>query len=149
VILFEIHGDPVPQKQTRFCKQGDSIRAYDPSNRDKEMIQWQIKAFAPVEPLSCPVSLDITFFLPIPKSTSAAKKRQMLNQIILPICKPDVDNLAYILTNAMKKMFYKDDSQVVCQTVRKFYGSEPKTIIKVIPIHNCEYTRLSDHASNF
>lgn len=129
--IFEVHGAPVPQKQTRFSCINGHPRAYDPSSKDKERIQWQIKPFAPKEPLRGAIELSITFFLPIPKSTSAKKRTAMLNRVILPCVKPDEDNLAYLITNALKKIVYQDDNQICAKHVYKLYGPEPKTVIKV------------------
>lgn len=128
---FEIHGIPVAQKQTRFSTRGGYPRCYDPSKKDKERIQWQIKPFAPQEPLTGAIELTIGFFMPIPKGVSKKMREQMINRIILPTKKPDEDNLAYIVTNALKQLVYVDDAQVCAKHVYKFYGPEPKTVIRV------------------
>lgn len=130
---FEIHGTPVAQKQTRFscsCRTGVR-RCYDPSSKDKLQIQWQIKPFAPTNPIVEPVELTIAFFMPIPKGTSKAVRQQMINRVILPCKKPDEDNLAYLVTNALKQIVYADDNQICAKHVYKFYGEEPKTVIRV------------------
>ena len=131
---FEIHGNPVPQKQTQWSRG----RPYDPSKKEKEMIQWQIRPLAPKTPLTCPVELTITFFMPIPKSASKALRLQMINRVILHTKRPDADNLAYLITNALKEIVYADDSQVCAQHVYKFYGEQPKTVITVRPILQAE-----------
>lgn len=128
--MFTIHTPPVPQKQTQFGKG----RCYDPSKKAKEAIQWQIRPFAPKEPITGPVSLHLTFLLPIPKSTSKLIRRQMIEGKILPIMRPDFDNLAYLITNAMNQLIYKDDSQVVDAKIMKRYGEEPQTIVKIVQL---------------
>ena len=138
MFIFEIHGKPVAQKQTRFSIRGKRPHAYDPSSIDKSNIQWQIKPYAPQEPLKGPIELSLTFFLPIPKGTSGIRRKQMLNRVILPVKKPDQDNLAYIVTNALKKIVYEDDSQICASHVYKFYGETPKTIIRVRTILEIE-----------
>jgi Holliday junction resolvase RusA-like endonuclease len=135
---FTVHGIPIAQKQTRFTMIGGYPRAYDPSKKDKERIQWQIRPFAPEKPLEGPVELTIAFFLPIPKSTSKRLREQMINRVILPAKKPDEDNLAYLVTNALKEIVYKDDAQICAKHVYKFYGLEPKTVIRVRPILQAE-----------
>lgn len=129
---FEIYGAPIPQAQTQFNRK--SGHCYDPTAKKKSLMQWQMTSYAPTKPLTCPVKVDLTFYFPVPKSTSGAKKRQMLNQVICHIKKPDADNCAYLVTNAMKKIFYEDDSQIVDLSVHKRYGEEPKTVVKIIPI---------------
>jgi Holliday junction resolvase RusA-like endonuclease len=144
MLLFEIHIPPVPQKQTRVVQNNGFFRHYDPSGKDREKIEWQIKANAPAEPYTCPLMVELTFYLPIPKATSMVKRRQMLNNIILPMKRPDIDNLGYLVTNAMKTIIYADDSQIVDLYMHKRYGEDPRTIVKIIPIYNAEQTRADE-----
>ena len=134
MFIFELHGKPIAQKQTRFTCPCGKGRCYDPSAKDKEHIQWQIKPFAPEQPITCPVEVTMVFFIPIPKGVSKAVREQMLNRVILPDKKPDEDNLAYLVTNAMKNIVYDDDKRVCVKHVYKFYGLVAKSIIRVRPI---------------
>jgi Holliday junction resolvase RusA-like endonuclease len=127
--LFEIHQKPIPQKQTQWGRG----KGYDPSKKDKETLIWQIRAYAPIKPIEGPVLVDIMFYMPIPK-TSKIQARNMANGAILPIKRPDVDNLAYLITNAMKGIFYEDDSQIVDLLLHKRYGEQTKTVVKVIEL---------------
>jgi len=88
----------------------------------------------PKELYSGPVQLDLTFYMPIPKGTPKMKTKQMINQVIYPIKRPDIDNLSYIVVNAMKGLIYEDDSQVVDLNLHKRYGETPKTVVKVVPL---------------
>lgn len=135
---FTLSGNPVPQKQTRASMRSGFVRMYDPSKKDLEMIRWQIKPFSPPEPLQGAVSLTLMFFMAIPKSTSKSKAAQMKRRIILPIVKPDVDNLAYLVTNALKTIVYADDSQIVEQHVYKVYDENPRTEITVKSVRSSE-----------
>ncbi len=139
MFIFEIHGDPIPQKQTQFLRKTGI--AYDPSKKDRERIQWQINPYAPETPLLGPISIDITFYFVPPKSTSGVKKRQMLNGVIHHIKKPDGDNCAYLITNALKGIIYHDDAQIIDECIHKRYGPVAKTVIKVIPIEEISPTR--------
>lgn len=134
MFIFEVHGNPIPQKQTRCACIGGHPRMYDPGKKEKEMLIWQIKPFAPPEPIKGAIELTLTFFLPIPKATSSKNRLAMINRVILPTIKPDEDNLAYLITNVLKKLVYEDDKQICAKHVYKFYGPDPKTIIKVRPI---------------
>lgn len=134
MFIFELFGIPVPQKQTRYSTRNGYTRCYDPSSKDKAQIQWQVRPLAPEQPLSCPVELTIAFFMPIPKQASKALRTQMINRVILPDKRPDEDNLAYLVTNALKEIVYDDDKRICAKHVYKFYGETPKTVIKVRPI---------------
>ena len=146
MFIFEIYGPPIPQKQTRFTCAGGKPRTWDPSKVDKEKIQWQIKPFAPKEPLTGAIELTIHFYLAIPKNTPSKTRKAMINRIILPVVKPDEDNLAYIVSNALKNLVYKDDNQVCVKHVYKFYGEKPKTVIKVREI--LQLDQLGYHESS-
>ena len=76
--------------------------------------------------------------MPIPKSTSKAKRDQMMRHIILPVVKPDEDNLAYLVTNALKKIVYEDDNQICEKHVYKLYDIKPRTVVKVEQIQTAE-----------
>lgn len=129
MLMFEIFGRPIPQKQTQFFRG----HAYDPSKKAKTMLQWQIQSHAPKQPFAGPIILDIFFYFQIPKSTSKAKRKQMINGQIQHIIRPDVDNCGYLITNAMKKIIYNDDSQVVDLFLHKRYAEVEKTVVKIMP----------------
>lgn len=135
---FTLSGSPIPQKRTRFSCRGGFPRAYDPSKKDLDMIRWQVRPFAPKEPLQGPIYLGMIFYLPIPKATSKARCEHMRNRILLPVSKPDVDNLAYLVTNALKTIVYHDDSQVCEQHIYKVYDDLPRTEIIVKTIQTAE-----------
>lgn len=128
---FEIFAPLKPQKQTRWTKSG---HAYDPSKKDKEAIQWQIKPLAPTELICGPVEVTYAFFFAIPKATSKIKRQQMLKRIILPDIRPDDGNLSYLIDNALQGIVYDDDKRIVARHQFKFYGTEEKTVIRVRPI---------------
>ncbi len=136
MLIYELYGNPRPQKQTQFTKKG---WAYDPSKKDLLQLQWQLKGLAPKEPLLCKVWVCAHFFLPIPKSVSKAVRRQMENGTITP-SRPDTSNMYYLIENACKGIIYKDDCQVddLCAH-RKYTPDElPKILLRVIPINKSE-----------
>ena len=51
-------------------------------------------------------------FLP-PKSTAKKKQRQMLEGEILPLKKPDMDNIVKVVADALNGVAYHDDTQIV------------------------------------
>jgi len=130
-IQFTLHIIPPPQKKTKFAFRCKRPHAYDPSKGDLTMLQWMIKAYAPREPIPGPVIVTYSFYLPIPKNTSKVRTVQMDRNMIKHITRPDVDNLAYIVTNAMKGIIYKDDSQIVEKHERKQYGIDPRLVVEI------------------
>ena len=135
MFIFEIHSIPRPQKQTM---QGLSFSGrkqfYDPSKMNKKQIQWQVQPHAPKELLQGPIEMHLTFYLPIPKQIKGTVRQAMNNNIAKHYKRPDIDNLAYVVTNALKGVVYRDDSQICIMHLEKKYSDSPKTVIKVMEI---------------
>lgn len=130
MFLFEIHSTPRPQKQTQLGRG----HWYDPSKMTKKQIQWQIAPHAPKEPLSGALEMHIAFYMPIPKNARGLQRQAMSHNVVKHYKRPDIDNLAYIVTNALKGIVYKDDSQICRLVLDKLYGEQPKTVIKVMEV---------------
>ncbi len=130
MFVFEIHSIPRPQKQTCLGRHG----CYDPSRMTKKHIQWQISPHAPKELLQGPIEMHLTFYMPIPVAKKGIERQAMIKNILKHHIRPDIDNLAYIVTNAMKGIVYKDDSQICILRLEKLYGEQPKTVIKVMEV---------------
>lgn len=77
------------------------------------------------------VYVEIICYLKWPKNTKKSLIPQMLNNEISPTKKPDVDNIAKSILDAMNGFVFKDDNQVSKIFVEKRYGEEEKVKIKV------------------
>ncbi|MBV4436698.1 RusA family crossover junction endodeoxyribonuclease [Clostridium tyrobutyricum] len=84
------------------------------------------------------IQVGITAFYKIPKSTSNKKRQQMLNNELLPDKKPDLDNVAKIICDALNAIAYLDDKQIVSLTVNKFYSEQPRVVVKLNQINKEE-----------
>jgi len=67
----------------------------------------------------------------VPPSWSRKKRQAALDNVVRPTGKPDVDNLAKTIGDALNGIMWRDDSQIVVLQVRKFYASEPFTVLTV------------------
>jgi len=70
--------------------------------------------------------MRIIAYYAIPASTSQKKRREMESGLLRPIKKPDVDNLAKVVCDALNKIAYRDDAQVVDAQVSKYYSDQPR-----------------------
>jgi Holliday junction resolvase RusA-like endonuclease len=76
--------------------------------------------------LSGPLTLNITFFMPIPKSTSKKKRLALIGQP--HIKRPDLDNLIkYTLDVAQDVHLFTDDSEIATIKAKKIYDTIPRT----------------------
>lgn len=134
-IHITIEGVPIAQKRARATRKGAYISVYDPQKIEKQQARWQVQSLYREEPLKCPVELDISFFMPIPKSTSKVKMRLMSEQEIKHVVKPDVDNLEKFLFDVLNGILFEDDSQIYSLTCKKLYSRDPRTVITAKPYH--------------
>ncbi len=134
MISLEIFGKPTPQMRPRFSTRGKVPHVFDPQSKEKEQYRWQIKSQFREEIMEMPLRMDVTFFMTIPKSTSALKKRQMENGLIGHMKKPDVDNLTKFILDCLNNLVFVDDAQVCDIRSRKIYSSTPRTLIRLIPL---------------
>ena len=65
-----------------------------------------------------PLKLEATFYRERPKSLP--KKLQ------LPISRPDWDNYGKLLTDALEKYVYRNDSQITTAIIKKRFGTPPR-----------------------
>ena len=96
------------------------------------MVQQYFKMKYPrYEMLEGRLSINIIAYLKIPKSTSKAKVEEMLENKISPTKKPDVDNIAKSILDAMNNFVFKDDNQVSKISIEKRFALEEKAVIEV------------------
>lgn len=81
------------------------------------------------------LDVRILAYYTIPKSASQKKQRMMLDGIIRPIKKPDYDNIGKVICDALNKIAYRDDAQVVDAQVRKFYSETPRVVVTISDIN--------------
>ena len=77
------------------------------------------------------IVVNLSFGLPIPKNTSKKKTALMDAGNIPHIKKPDADNLAKAVMDALNKVAWVDDSQVIKVSIHKKYSKEPYVYIYI------------------
>lgn len=92
------------------------------------MAQRQSKFF-----LEGAIKLEVTFYMPIPKSLSKIKQEKLLGQY--HIKRPDTDNLLKSIKDSLNEKYYKDDSQICEVVARKIYSKKPRTEFELKEIY--------------
>jgi len=77
------------------------------------------------------VSVRIEACMAIPDSWSKKKRQAALTGDLMPTGKPDFDNISKVVCDALNKIVWKDDSQIIVSSFRKYYGPYPGLIISV------------------
>ena len=78
-----------------------------------------------------PLAVSITAFYEVPKSYSKKKKQEMLDGQLYPTKKPDIDNIAKCVLDALNKLAYRDDTQVVRLHMEKHYAEIPRVKVEI------------------
>lgn len=129
---FVVEGKPVGKGRPRFKRMGNFVQTYTPTaTADYEKLvrlRFQNAGGAITDK---PVRVEITAFFAPPKSTRKRDRIEMLANRILPEKKPDVDNIAKIILDALNKIAYIDDSQVIELVVKKRYSAEAKVTVHI------------------
>ena len=124
MIRFFVQGIPKTMSvgKTFAFRRGEGPVQHVQSRRNTEwgVVVGQIgRDHAPARPLDGPVSLTAIFYMPRPKS--AAKK------VVVPLTRPDVDNLLHKLSDQWNGVFWHDDSQITDLVVRKRFAVDGRT----------------------
>lgn len=129
---FEVPGEIVGKERPRVNMY--TGRVYTPNKtKDYEfLVQQYFKIKYPnYQMLEGRISINIIAYLKIPKSTSKTKTQEMLENKLSPTKKPDVDNIAKSILDAMNGFVFKDDNQVSKISVEKRFALEEKAVITV------------------
>jgi Holliday junction resolvase RusA-like endonuclease len=132
-VLITIPGEPMGKQRPRIGK-GFTYTPTKTVNYEtlvKLTIQQKLQKWDKFDPLKGEISAEITAFYSIPKSASKKKQKSMLDGEIRPTKKPDSDNVAKIILDALNGIAYKDDSQIVDLIVHKFFGNQPRVEILI------------------
>lgn len=78
-----------------------------------------------------PIVVKIIANIGIPKSATKKFKENALNGIEKPTKKPDADNIAKAVLDALNKVAYSDDKQVIGLSVKKRYAEKEFLEIEV------------------
>ena len=82
-------------------------------------------------PLSGPLAVSITAYIPIPAGMAKKHKTSALAGYLRPVTKPDLDNYCKAAGDALNGIVWVDDKQIVDLSIRKVYSDKPGLVIEV------------------
>ena len=129
---FVVPGDPVGKGRPKFSTRNGFPRAVTPEKtvNYETLVRMEYERqckgifFAADEALR----LVITVYRMPNKSTSKKKRADMIAGKIRPGKKPDMDNIIKAIQDALNKVAYVDDNQIVEVFVRKHYSEQPPCV---------------------
>ena len=124
IFSFILDGNPIPLARHRH----GNGRTWDSQKQAKVAIGLQLVNQFKHEPLTGPLKLDVTFFLPPPQ-----KNKKIINTY--HHYRPDLDNLIKMICDSANKILYKDDSQISVLNAQKKYSLKPRTELAISNIN--------------
>lgn len=142
MLTLQILGDPLPWKAPYVsCKGAFSVRT-PIMHQLKQQLRLQLEDLynqtCNINWFDGPIAVDLTFLMPIPKSTSKRKRMEMLDGTIRPDKRPDRGNLLKLIEDVLQGIVMEDDAHIVDGRVAKYYDDEPRTIIRIYPFDQYE-----------
>ena len=133
-ITFHVPGQPVGKGRPRIGRVAGQARMFTPAKTASYesmvgLAAHQAMGGAPL--ILGPARAVLRLTLAIPASWSRKKQEQARMGAVLPLTKPDADNVVKAIFDAINGVVWRDDSQVVELTLTKVYGSTPGVYVRI------------------
>ena len=131
-VEFEIPGKPVGKGRPRFAARGKYVQTYTPEKTaNYEAWVRQCWVDAKCRKLNGEIWAFLCARFPVPKSASKKQREAMLKSYVGYGKKPDTDNIAKCILDALNGIAYDDDSQITLLHVEKVYSDTPRVTVKL------------------
>lgn len=132
IFTLQIDGKPVPKGRPRFNRRSGAT--YTPETTRKHegrvrVLARDMMSATGLKTLDSALSVNVELFFPFPSKFRKAEKVAKLNRPATT--KPDADNVAKALLDALNGVVYEDDAQITTLTVTKRYSDQPRSVIHV------------------
>ena len=126
MVTFEVPGDPHGKGRPKFARRGNFVQTYTDKKTTsyEDLVRFHANiAMVDLAPLESAVAVYIYIKLAVPKSYSKKRSEACLSGLERPTKKPDWDNVAKSICDAMNGIVYIDDTQIVDAHVTKVYAA--------------------------
>ena len=133
IIEFDVMGTPTGKGRPRATIRGRHAAVYTDAKTVAAENSFLAQALPhrPAQPLTGAIRMTLNIYVAIPKSYSKGRRVSALQNLIRPLAKPDIDNIAKLAAYSLNGVFYADDQQIVEIDVRKYYGITPRTCVRI------------------
>jgi Holliday junction resolvase RusA-like endonuclease len=129
-LTLELAGPVVGKGRPRFTRAGHTYTPSATVTAESRLSYAMAQAWT-AAPLDEPLALRIEVRVPIPASKSKRWQAAALAGDVLPISKPDLDNILKLVADAGNKLLWSDDARITEVAIRRRYAAEPGISIEV------------------
>ena len=131
-----LDGPPHGKGRPRFSRATGHTYTPEKTARFEERLAWAAQSVMNRAPLfDGPLEMAVHAYFSIPASKPAKWKTDAKNGLIRPTKKPDIDNVVKGVADALNKVVYVDDTQIVSLTAAKYYSERPRIEIFISNFH--------------
>ena len=125
-----IPGTPVAKGRPRVGRYGTYTPKKTATYESYVQYCWAAE-YGAQPPSERPLEVSVIFYMPIPKSATKRIRAEITQGIVKHTKKPDLDNMAKAVLDALNGLAYKDDSQIYSLTLYKTYDDTPCTTVTI------------------
>lgn len=127
-VSFEVEGKVTGKGRPRVTMHG----TYTPANTRhyEELVKLRYKQACKLPPAEGEILITIIAYMIPAKSLSKKKKAEIM--MVHPMKKPDIDNIAKIVLDALNGVAWKDDKQIATLHVFKQWGETEHLDIYIV-----------------
>ena len=133
--FFTVYGEPFGKERPRMAIASGTVYTPRKTITHENWIRWSYVAeYQGGEgylPDDSELLLEITAYYKIPGSQPKHIQAKMLEGLIKPTKRPDIDNIIKIVADALNGLAYKDDKQIVSCSCQKLYGARPRLEVRI------------------
>jgi len=130
-VHFTVPGKPSPKARARTTKTGHTYTPKPTQLAEARVLECFLAAHPGWDPIVGPVRLYVHAFFEPPVSWSKKDKAAALDGTTYPTGRPDWDNIAKLVTDALNEVAYRDDSQIVEAHVHKVFSPTAALMVTI------------------
>ena len=129
--VFTVYGEPKGKARPRFRGHAYTDRRTE-EYEARVRLMWRRGSYEKLKRI--PTAIVIDAYFSVPKSLPKKRRAEMFGSLCLK--RPDADNIAKIILDALNKLAYEDDAQISTLCVTKRYvrsdDEEPRVTVTIL-----------------
>lgn len=132
-ISFTVPGPPQGKARPRFIRATGHTYTPESTVLYENLIktEYALQCHGARFPDDAYLCMTVDAYYEVPASASGKRKAEMWEGRVRPTKKPDADNVLKCVADALNKLAYRDDSQIVHAVVRKQYDNRARIEVQI------------------